>query len=158
MLELSFEEVELKTDVIDMLVYLYENGFVDIVEEDDPSPDLDELQAPCEIALPGDGRKIYLHAGTHGLAPSVRVFTEEEQIAMTPACREALLLLVRLGVLDHLSCDVVIDCLLMLDEDQLDVEDLKWAVLMAFVTEPMEKIFDSYPEESIVDDIGVSWH
>ena len=151
----------MKTDVIDMLVYLFENGFVDIADALDESPDSlqsSEHSSPCEITLPGDGRTIYLQASPDAPIPSVRVFTEEEQRCMTSECREAILLLVRLGVLDYVSCELVVEYLLMLDEKGLDIEDLKWAVVMAFVTEPMEKLFDTIPEENIIDDEAPSWH
>ena len=152
----------MKTDVIEMLVYLCENGFVDFVDASEENTTLEALAgerlSPPDIPLFEKPEDKSLQVISLGTIPSVRVFSDEELDALAPSCREAIGLLGRLGVLDHAYRELVIDYLMMLEEQDLGVEDLKWAVVMAFMTEPLESIYSCYPDVSIFEDATQSWH
>jgi Smg protein len=77
--------------------------------------------------------------------PSIRIFTEEESEVMSGSCRETLLHLERLGIVDPICREIVIDYLMALDSYQVGLDDLKWAVAMAFMTDQSAE--DAFWEE-----------
>ena len=68
--------------------------------------------------------------------PAVRIFSEGESTRLSTECRGFLLTLERLGVLQPLQREIVIDRMLALDADELDTEQLKWVVLMVLSSQP----------------------
>ncbi len=67
---------------------------------------------------------------------AVRIFSEGELTRLSTECRGFLLTLERLGVLQPLQREIVIDRMLALDADELDTEQLKWVVLMVLSSQP----------------------
>jgi Smg protein len=67
---------------------------------------------------------------------AVRIFSEAELTRLSTECRGFLLTLERLGVLQPLQREIVIDRMLALDADELDTEQLKWVVLMVLSSQP----------------------
>jgi Smg protein len=67
---------------------------------------------------------------------AVRIFSESEATRLSTECRGFLLTLERLGVLQPLQREIVIDRMLALDADELDTEQLKWVVLMVLSSQP----------------------
>ena len=69
-------------------------------------------------------------------ARAVRIFSEAELLRLSTECRGFLLTLERLGVLQPLQREIVIDRMIALDADELDTEQLKWVVLMVLSSQP----------------------
>jgi Smg protein len=69
-------------------------------------------------------------------ARAVRIFSEAELTRLSTECRGFLLTLERLGVLQPLQREIVIDRMIALDADELDTEQLKWVVLMVLSSQP----------------------
>jgi len=67
---------------------------------------------------------------------AVRVFSEAELARLSTECRGFLFTLERLGVLQPLQREIVIDRMIALDADELDTEQLKWVVLMVLSSQP----------------------
>jgi Smg protein len=67
---------------------------------------------------------------------AVRVFSESERARLSTECRGFLLTLERLGVLQPLEREIVIDRMIALEADELDTEQLKWVVLMVLSSQP----------------------
>ena len=67
---------------------------------------------------------------------AVRMFSESELARLSTECRGFLLTLERLGVLQPLQREIVIDRMIALDADELDTEQLKWVVLMVLSSQP----------------------
>jgi Smg protein len=67
---------------------------------------------------------------------AVRIFSEAELARLSTECRGFLLTLERLGVLQPLQREIVIDRMIALDADELDTEQLKWVVLMVLSSQP----------------------
>jgi Smg protein len=67
---------------------------------------------------------------------AVRIFSDGEATRLSTECRGFLLTLERLGVLQPLQREIVIDRMLALDADELDTEQLKWVVLMVLSSQP----------------------
>jgi Smg protein len=133
----------MKETVLDVLMYLFES-YVDSPEE--PEPNRHELKRELgragfhdpeiERALDWlDG----LNSTATGNAPqdtAFRVFDAIEQERLDAASRGYLLHLEQIGILQPAQREIVIDRLLALDNDEIDVEQTKWVVMMVLFSQP----------------------
>jgi Smg protein len=133
----------MKETVLDVLMYLFES-YVD--SPDEPEPNRHELKRELgragfhdpeiERALDWlDG----LNSTGVGSAPqnaAFRVFDAVEQERLDAASRGYLLHLEQIGILQPTQREVVIDRLLALDNDETDVEQTKWVVMMVLFSQP----------------------
>jgi Smg protein len=133
-------------DVVDVLIYLYEN-YMD--GETPPPEDPDELKD--ELTQAGfsggevDKALLWLDELADRLddddhAPhtphAIRIYTEQEQGRLDAPARGLLLFLEQNGILDPVSRELAIDRALALEADSLSVEDLKWIVLLVLMNRP----------------------
>jgi len=65
-----------------------------------------------------------------------RVYSSEECARLEPACRGLLLSLERGGILTPGQREIAIERLLALDTEELDLEQVKWVVLMVLSSQP----------------------
>ncbi|WP_233198624.1 MULTISPECIES: DUF494 family protein [Luteimonas] len=65
-----------------------------------------------------------------------RVYHGPELDRLDVECRGFLLFLEQHGVLDHDQRELVLDRVMALDQDELDLDDLKWVVLMVLFNQP----------------------
>ncbi len=133
----------MKETVLDVLMYLFES-YVD--SPDEPEPNRHELKRELgragfhdpeiERALDWlDG----LNSTATGNAPqetAFRVFDAVEQERLDAASRGYLLHLEQIGILQPAQREIVIDRLLALDNDEIDVEQTKWVVMMVLFSQP----------------------
>ena len=136
----------MKETVLDVLMYLFD-AFVD--SEDDPDPNQNELREELERAGFGD-RAIdraldwldglnatsglsadYLHRSS-----AVRVYDPMELERLDAGARGYILHLEQLGILSAPQRELVIDRLLALDCGEVDVEQIKWVVMMVLFSQP----------------------
>jgi Smg protein len=66
----------------------------------------------------------------------VRVFREVEQDKLDTESRGFMLFLEQHGILDADQRELVVDRAMALDQDELDLDDLKWVVLMVLFNQP----------------------
>ena len=66
----------------------------------------------------------------------VRVYHGPELDRLDVECRGFLLFLEQQGVLDADQRELVLDRAMALDQDELDLDDLKWVVLMVLFNQP----------------------
>jgi Smg protein len=135
----------MKESVLDILIHLFEN-FLDA--EDEPEPNRDALKLELERAgyperevdralewLEGladdQGRSV-----AESTARAVRVFSGQEVARFDAAVRGYLVHLENIGILTAPQREVVIDRLLALDADDIDIEQVKWVVLMVLFSQP----------------------
>jgi Smg protein len=135
----------MKESVLDILIHLIEN-FLDA--EDEPEPSRDALKLELERAgyperevdralewLEGladdQGRSV-----GESTARAVRVFSGHEVARFDTAVRGYLVHLENIGILTAPQREVVIDRLLALDADDIDIEQVKWVVLMVLFSQP----------------------
>ena len=71
-----------------------------------------------------------------GSATSLRCYSQEEQFRLDSACRGFLHYLEVNGVLEFSSRELIIDRVMALDVKSIDVEQLKWIVLMVLFNLP----------------------
>jgi Smg protein len=153
----------MKETVLDVLMYLFES-FVD--SEDDPEPDRNELREELERAGFRD-REIdraldwldglnSADAVAHGPGlMTVRIFDRFEQERLDSSCRGYLLHLEQIGILTPTQRELVIDRLLALDATDIDVEQVKWVVMMLLFSQPgQEQAYARMADLVFADDPG----
>jgi Smg protein len=133
----------MKETVLDVLMYLFET-FVD--GEHEPEPDRNELREELERAGFRNreiDRALDWLDGLHGTevtsAPrsaAVRIFDAMEQERLDAAARGYLMHLEQIGILLPVQRELVIDRLLALDSEEIDIEQIKWVVMMVLFSQP----------------------
>lgn len=131
---------------LDVLMYLFET-FVEA--EEDPEADREELRLELERAGFGD-RSIdraldWLDGLNHGRGPhertaptenALRVFDGYEQSRLDAGGRGYILYLEQVGILEPAQRELLIDRLLALDTTDIDIDHIKWVVLMVLFSQP----------------------
>jgi Smg protein len=157
----------MKDSVLDILIHLFEN-FLDA--EDDSNPDRQTLKAELEqegypeaeieralawlesLATDRD-REV-----SEGTARAMRVFSGAEQIRLDTDVRGYLLHLENLGILSAAQREVVIDRLLALEAEDIDIEQLKWVVLMVLFSQPGQENAYQRMEDLVFDERRDAMH
>lgn len=68
-----------------------------------------------------------------------RSYTQEEAAILDVEARGFLLYLERMGILDPITREIVIDRLMALDYREIDMGRIKWVVLLALFNQPSKK-------------------
>ena len=157
----------MKESVLDILIHLFEN-FLDA--EDDSAPSRDVLKQELEQAgYPEADIERALawleslatdpdRAMNEGTARAVRVFSGQEQVRLDTDVRGYLLHLENLGILSAAQREVVIDRLLALEADDIDIEQLKWVVLMVLFSQPGQENAYQRMEDLVFDERRDAMH
>lgn len=151
----------MKEDVLDVLMYLFE-AYLDADPE--PEPDRDALRSELERA--GFGQKEIEHAlewldglSEHGASPvadhsadrSIRVFNAEELERLDAQCRGYLIYLEQIGILSPNQRELAIDRIMALGSE-IDIEQIKWVVLMVLFTQPGQESAYARMEDLIFEE------
>ncbi len=157
----------MKDSVLDILIHLFEN-FLDA--EDDSTPDREALKQELEQAgypeADIERALVWLEslatdpdrALSEGTARAVRVFSGSEQVRLDTDVRGYLLHLENLGILSAAQREVVIDRLLALEADDIDIEQLKWVVLMVLFSQPGQENAYQRMEDLVFDERRDAMH
>jgi Smg protein len=157
----------MKDSVLDILIHLFEN-FLDA--EDDSTPGRDALKQELEQAgypeADIERALVWLEslasdpdrALNEGTARAVRVFSGQEQVRLDTDVRGYLLHLENLGILSAAQREVVIDRLLALEADDIDIEQLKWVVLMVLFSQPGQENAYQRMEDLVFDERRDAMH
>lgn len=153
----------MKEDVLDVLMYLFENYMDD---ESTLEADADSLRSQLREAgfLQSEISKAFTwledlaaaqanHAG-QGLSAghSMRVFCPQEEKRIDLESRGFLVFLQQMGVLDEVSRELVIDRIMALETAEVDVDQVKWVVLMVLFNQPgLEEAF-SWMETMVLEE------
>ena len=136
----------MKQGVLDILIYLFENYMDDA--EPCPQPDRTLLKEELEHAgFEGAdvGRALQWLDGLtespdgesdRADVRAIRVFSYLEQLRLDADCRGFLMHLEQIGILAAGQRELVIDRLMALDADEIDIEKVKWVVLMVLFSQP----------------------
>lgn len=84
--------------------------------------------------------------------PSIRIYTEPEQMRLDTECRGFLLFLEQINVLDAQTREMVVDRVMELDTEEIALEDLKWVVLMVLFNVPGRETAYSQMEELLFEE------
>jgi len=163
---------EMTGTVLDILIYVFDRYMLtdtpDVPERDELALDLEragfdedcvERALDWLADLAGERDRPALEgAGTRAM----RIFTDSERARLPSDCRGYLLSLERTGILSPQQREIVIERLLALDgsssmnsgtsfNEELDVSQLKWVVLMVLSSQPGEELACSRMEDLVFD-------
>jgi Smg protein len=157
----------MKENVFDVLMYLFENYYMD---DDNPiMPDRESVQH--ELRNAGFPKREIDRAFTwlEDLATdtppptmqaehSLRLFSPQETARLDTECRGLLLFLEQMGVLTPSSRELVIDRAMALENEDFDIEQLKWVVLMVMFNQPGEEAAFAWVEDMVYENMTNSLH
>lgn len=155
----------MKEDVLDVLMYLFENYMDD---DDDTTMDLDPETLKHHLSEAGflnteinkaftwleDLAVMQEHGGTHSVlaSRSIRVYNPIEEAKLRVECRGFLLFLEQMGVLNSISRELVIDRIMALESPDIDLDEVKWVVLMVLFNQPgLEEAF-TWMEDMVLEE------
>ena len=153
----------MKEGVLDILIYLFENYFDGETDEGD-EPDRDTLKQELERAGFPSGEveralcwleDLAANPSRSGAAPTgraIRVFGALEQARLDAECRGFLVHLENVGILSPTQRELVIDRLMALEGDEIDLEKLKWVVLMVLFSQPGEETAFARMEDLVFEE------
>jgi Smg protein len=158
----------MKENVLDVLMYLFET-YIDADEE--PEPDQNVLRG--ELVRAGFGNTEIDRAldWLDGLAENhdglvfspqtengTRVYTDIEQQRLDPGCRGFIMYLEQIGILSPPQREILIDRLLALETPDIDVEQIKWVVLMVLFSQPGQELAYARMEDLVFEEENDSLH
>jgi Smg protein len=155
----------MKESVLDVLMYLFEH-YLD--EETEVESDQESLRAElvragfpaAEIGKAFSWLEGLTNEHEEGGAievarvGSVRIYTDEEMARLDTSCRGFLLFLEQVGVLDALARELVIDRVMALEDEEMDLDQLKWVVLMVLFNQPGRESAYAWMEDLVIDHAG----
>lgn len=157
----------MKENVLDVLMYLFEN----YMDDGDFNPDQDTLTAElAEAGFPQtEINKAFswledlanLRAQDYRLVArtsSTRIFTDEEGAKMNLEARGFLLFLEQSGVLDARTRELVIDRVMALETEEIDLEQLKWVILMVLFNQPGQEHAYAWVEDLVFNEAPAVLH
>jgi Smg protein len=151
----------MKETILDVLLYLFEHYFYD---DPDAVRDRDSLQngliqagfSPAEISKAFDWLDELARQRPMAAAPRlntpVRVYADAELDRLDIDCRGFLMFLEHSGVIDADQRELVLDRVMALDQDEVDVDDLKWVVLMVLFNQPGSEAAYAWMESQMFED------
>jgi Smg protein len=159
----------MKQDVFDILLYLFENY---AYEDENLDQDRDTLQSDLlEAGFHHDviGKAFDWLEGLSGLKGqlaefgvsqpgSMRIYGENECRRLDRECRGFLLFLEQMKVLDHQTREMVIDRVMALESELVDLEQLKWVVLMVLFNQPEQEAAATWMEDLVLDEMAGPLH
>jgi Smg protein len=148
--------------VLDVLMYLFEN-FSD--QEHDHAPDQMVLRE--ELLQAGFGEREVDRAldwleelAANDTEPfankpaqrSMRMFNTRELARLDTDCRGYVIYLEQIGILSAVQRELVLDRLMALDTTDVDVEQVKWVVLMVLFSQPGQEDAFARMEDLVFED------
>ncbi len=99
----------------------------------------DQEQAPAPVRTPSRAR------------PALRVFSREEQGKIGPRSRALLLFLEQMDILKPDTRELVIDRIMALESEDIDLDSVRWVVLMVLFNQPRQEIPHNALEDWVLD-------
>jgi len=152
----------MKENVLDVLMYLFET-YVDTEEE--PEPDQHELRLELSKAGFGDAEidralewldgltehqdNLAFHAqSSHG----TRIYNGFELVRLDSSGRGYITYLEQIGILSPPQREILIDRLLALETPDIEVEQIKWVVLMVLFSQPGQELAYARMEDLVFEE------
>ena len=158
----------MKQDVFTILLYLFENYIYDDsdVEPDHESLNRDLLAAGFrqnEISKAFNWLEGLTTTSSTEITPgaslrSLRVYSGRECERLTTQCRGFILFLEQMGVLDPTMREMVIDRVMALESKDVDLDHIKWVVLMVLFNQPGQEAAVAWMEELVFDEVDGYLH
>ena len=148
-------------------MYLFENYYMD---EDSPvTPDRESVQQELSQAgfptLEIDRAFLWMESLASEPNPpdsqsdrSLRLFSNVEMQRLDTACRGFILFLEQMDVLTPASRELAIDRAMALENEDFDLEQLKWVILMVLINQPGEEAAYTWVEDLVSDNLSNHLH
>ena len=157
----------MKENVLDVLMYLFENYLDD--DENQTEADRDTLTVELEEAGFAKHEIVKAFDWLENLArnppdseppldqrDAIRVYAVQELEKLSVECRGFLQYLENIGILEAAQREVVVDRIMALDGAEVDLEQVKWIILMVLFNRPGQEDAYARMEELVFDDtLGV---
>lgn len=147
--------------VLDVLMYLFEN-YLD--EETEVQPDRETLRVELEAAgFPG-GEVNKAFSWLEALAEdapapdafqtpqAVRIYSAEECIRLDVESRGFLIYLEQIGILNAGQRELVVDRIMALETDEIDIDQVKWIILMVLFNQPGQELAYARMEDLVLEE------
>jgi len=153
----------MKESVLDILIYLFENYF-DAELESEPEPDRGTLKDELERAGFAERdveralewlEELSQDSSRAGMLPTsraIRIFDSSESARLDVECRGYILHLENIGILSPAQRELAIDRLLALNAEEIDIDQVKWVVLMVLFSQPGQETAYSRMEDLVFAD------
>ena len=158
----------MKENVLDVLMYLFET-YIDADEE--PQADHNELRDELSRAGFGDTEIDRALDWLDGLAENhdglsynpqtehgTRIYSDVEQMRLDAASRGFITYLEQIGILSPSQREILIDRLLALETPDIDVEQIKWVVLMILFSQPGQELAYARMEDLVFEESSGALH
>jgi len=159
----------MKEDVLDVLMYLFENYM-----DDDSNLEADPEILKGQLLEAGflnteinkaftwleDLATLQESVGDRAVngKPSIRVFSQTEEKRLDLESRGFLIFLEQMGILNSASRELVIDRIMALESPDIDLDQVKWVVLMVLFNQPgLEEAF-TWMEDVVMEDSRQALH
>ncbi len=159
----------MKESVLDVLMYLFDQY---VEEEADVTTDQDSLRIQLKEAGFPDQQVNRAFDWLEGLALprenneddnlndkiSLRVYCVPEMEKLSVECRGLLMFLEQANILDAFDREFVIERVMALDTEEIDLQQLKWVVLMVLLNQPGKEEAYAWMEDIMMDDTNSNIH
>lgn len=156
----------MKESVLDVLMYLFEHHFDEDSEVESDQEVLRRELLEAGFAEAGVDKAFEWLEGLCSndaigetadvdAVPANRIYTDEEREHLDLDCRSFLLFLEHARVLDSTTRELVIDRAMALDAEDMDLEQLKWVVLMVLFNQPGKEAAFAWMEDFVLDRASV---
>ena len=158
----------MKEIVLDVLMYLFE-AYIDA--EVEPEPDQNELKDELSRAGFGDTEIDRALDWLDGLtdnherficnpqtAHGTRIYNDLEMERLDAECRGFITYLEQIRILSPPQREILIDRLLALETPDIDVEQIKWVVLMVLFSQPGQELAYARMEDLVFEEEGARLH
>ncbi|MBI2969251.1 MAG: DUF494 domain-containing protein [Gammaproteobacteria bacterium] len=152
----------MKEDIIEVLMYLFDNYSEDNYEID---TDEDVLRSELLMAGFGDSQVSKAFEWLEGLVEnqeaaekedlsgnkSLRLFSQKEIDRLDTECRGFLLHLEQARILGPQERELVLDRVMALESDEVDLSQLKWIVMMVLLNQPGKELDFAWMEDIVME-------
>ena len=139
----------MKEDMLEVLIYLFQNYIIDGVSLDSgqdklteelvgagfPDEEIDKAFIRLEdllVACEQDETEQFQQPASN----SIRIFTSQEAEKLKLSGQSLLMRLCNIGLLDQSSREMVIDRVMALDSEDVNIEHVKWVALVVLSNQP----------------------
>lgn len=158
----------MKESVLDVLIYLFDHY---VEQELEIIPNQKDLKSQLNQAGFADIQIDKAINWLEGLAVkkdefdvdivhsrSTRVFSSIENEKLDVECRGFLIFLEQSGALDSEDRELVIDRVMALETETIELQELKWVVLMVLFNRPGKEAAFAWMEDIILDEVSAVVH
>jgi Smg protein len=151
----------MKENVLDVLMYLFENYMDD---ESEMQPDRESLRVELEAAgFPNaEVQKAFEWLESLAASPqqldwvragdAIRVYSAAETARLDTESRGFVMYLEQIGILNGVQRELVIDRIMALAAEEIDIDQVKWIILMVLFNQPGQEAAYQRMEDLVFDE------